>query len=246
MTLLPSVLLGDWVARDLLDWLKPNKQPECLPEHEEDAFFVTPLEVLEARALARGLGIVDYRDLDTWPRNKVYDWREFGYPGDKSRAHPYGTRDWNHTTAIWVHTTDTGPIGAHRFLGIPCHGGIAGDATIVLCHHPWRLVPHGHAANRFAIGIEISGRMSMTPEQRTSARQLIEYYVAERTRNLDPQGPFTGPMAIGGHFMSFGGKPCPGEELFRDLVAWGVNELGLQRGPVVGTGRKPPEDWWRL
>lgn len=244
-------LYGDrLVASDLIRSLfsglqkAPVTRPERAPEVPEP---VTPLERLEAGLKAMGRQLIDYRDLKQWPRDKVYDWREYGYPGDKSRAMPHGTRTWNQLTGVMLHTYGVRGVGYKRFLGTPCHLGVDTDANVVLCHDLWRYVYHGDGANRFTAGIEISGYSGFDcPEQAESAYLAARYVFEERMRNADPKGPFmNGPLVVMGHRMAKAGKSlCPGKQIWQAVGERIISEGLAVLGPVLKGGASI--DAWRL
>lgn len=229
MRLVPSVLQGAFCSRDLLDAALPNKHVPALTEAEG-----SPLERLVLEAADHNLVVADFRDLRAYPRRQKYETSVWGWPADKSAAHPYGSRPWNKLTAVCLHTFAVSGMGSHRFLGVPTHCGLAHDGTPVLCHDLTRLVAHGNGANRFSAGIEISGVSGFdSPMQVTMGRALIRYIADERARNL----PGAQPMAVMGHFMARKAKPvCPGAAIMRELGEWAIDELGLKPQPSLPGG----------
>lgn len=182
--------------------------------------------------------VLDLRGLD---RNSHYDPRDWGYFSDgdptrniPSRGRAHGILPWRKRTAIMLHITAV-HMSAKRFLGCPCHIGIADDATVVLCHPLDAYVWHGHAANRFAVGIEISSPDgAITDLQNFVAREVVRYCVDER------QSHVVGPMVIMPHAFSHRSRTNdPGREVWEGVGQWAIDELGLGLGPIVGTGTRP-------
>lgn len=207
-----------------------------------------PLE----RLLETGLVARDFRDLSQWNREKDYDWRRFGWPGNKSRARSRGRIAWAKLDTLVLHTTDTGSLHPDRFLGIPAHAGITGDGSIVLCHALNTYLYHAHAANRFSNGLEISGRQTITPEQVEAGRSYIRYWIAEVRRRKalargQPLGPAHAigpePLYIIPHRHSHWSRRMdPGPDVWEALGQWAIEMLpNVRLGKVVGSGvRVPP------
>lgn len=211
-------------------------QPERVPEVPEP---LTPLERLEAEAAELGVEVHDFRG---WPRDKEYDWREWGWPPNKKRGRSRGKRSWDQVTAICLHTYGVSGVSWKRYLGVPAHGGVDTDGHIVLCHDQTEYLWHGNAANRFSTGIEIAGVSGFdNPRQVKSARALMRYYSAEQRRNRTEACPAGDRVAVMGHSMAEKGKPlCPGLEIWEALGQWSIQEGLCVMGPVVGTGSPLP------
>ena len=78
--------------------------------------------------------MLDLRGMD---RRRHYDPKVWGYFRDNEpkvnkpiRGRAHGRLPWKKRTGILLHTTAVERMGARRFLGTPCHQGIAHDATI--------------------------------------------------------------------------------------------------------------------
>lgn len=87
----------------------------------------------------------------------VHDLRE--EPRTKSRGKAKGHRDWSQVKGITLHQTavDFG-TDPKRMLNVPAHGATLRDGSIVLLHDPTDYMWHGHALNKYDIGIEVSCR----------------------------------------------------------------------------------------
>lgn len=235
------------VIRSLFQWLRAPVPPKVQPEREPAVPDpLTPLERLEAELADLGVKLHDLRDLEKWPRDREYDWRVYGWPPNKKRARPHGTRTWNQVTCVWLHTYGASGMSWERFLGVPCHAGICSNGDIVLCHDVWQYIYHGDAANSFSYGIEVSGPGKFdNPEIQTAAgKALLRYVEAERQRNVDPNGPYVGQMSIGCHRMSAREKAaCCGRQVWQALGEWSIKTGLFKLGPVVGSGQSV--DIWR-
>lgn len=220
---------------------------KTLPEREPSVPEpVTPLERLEAEAAELGVEVVDLRDLEKWPRDAEYDWREFGWPPDKSRGLPKGTRPWSQITAACLHTYAAAGMSWKRFLGVPCHIGLASNGDIVLCHHFTQYMWCSDAANSFSVGVEISGpgRFDNPEIQTGSGRAILRYIRDETLRNRPDDSPYGDSMAVMAHRMATRKKPdCCGKQIWQALGEWAIAEAGYKLGPVVGDGRSV--DIWR-
>lgn len=218
-----------------------RRDPVQLPEYDFGTVFpTTPFEKLERAAKTNGVDLYDYRDLDVFPRKAEYDTDQWGYPSNKKRAHPFGKRSWTKTSAILLHTYAVKGMGAHRFLGVPAHCGLADDGSPVLMHELWRLLAHGHAGNSFSVGLEVSGYCDFDSDKQIAmGRALIAYIFGERRRHVGDL-----PMAIMTHRQSRRSRALdPGERIWRELGEWAIDVLGMVPGPVVGTGQSI--DGWR-
>jgi len=214
--------------------------PEAEDTSNETLEPLSPLEELQTVCDVEGWGIVDYRDLKEWPRRKEYDWRVWGWPPSKARAQPYGSRSWGKTTTVMLHTTDTGPIGPKRGLGMPCHAYLPGTSDdIVLCHSMTALVAHGHAGNSFSVGLEISGRRAFDRASQVGrGRAFLEYFQALRHEQVGEDAP----CYVMSHRMAHRSRvQDPGEPIWEALGQWAIDELGYELGPVVGSGRPNPD-----
>ena len=191
----------------------------------------------------------DFRDLDTWPRDKEYNWREFGWPGDKSRAKPKGRIPWERLDTLVLHTTDTGKLGPKRFLGIPAQGGIDGYGGIVLMHDLNRLLYHAHSANRFSNGLEVCGRGTITPEQVEAGRLYIRWWcqTVRFNKAVAAGPPALAPEDIPLHIIPhrhshWSRRMDPGPDVWEALGQWAIEMLpNVTLGRVVGSGQRIPE-----
>jgi hypothetical protein len=122
-----------------------------------------------------------------------------------------------------------------RFLGCPVQTAIADDGTIVLCHEINALLWHAHKANRFACGVEVSGKSDIHIRQIEPLRLLIRYIHDERMSHC----PTT--MAIMAHAQSHRSRTrdC-GAAVWMAGGVWAMDVLGMPLGPVVGSGTTPP------
>lgn len=187
--------------------------------------------------------LVDFRDLQQWPRKKVYP-KDYGYPLDKSRADPPKSglrRKWQDITTIMLHTTAVGGMTANRGVGIPCHFFLPKEEAVVLCHEMDLLLYHGHAGNKFSVGLEISGVSDWdSPTQLERARALLRYFQAMRRIEAGENAK----CYVMAHRQSHESRvKDPGKQIWQDVGEWAIEELGFELGPVVGSGRNVDE--WR-
>jgi|GEM_PF-5059376 len=244
---LASLLLGRSDLGDLRDALASPICPH-VPEAEDSSNDtlepLTPLEELQSTCDAEGWSIVDFRDLDEWPRRKEYDWRLYGWPGNKKRAQPYGSRTWAKTTTVMLHTTGVSRMGSLRGLGIPCHAFLPDDEAIVLCHSLTALVAHGHAGNSFSVGLEVSGDRDFDADSQIDrGRAFLRYFQQLRWEQAGDDAP----CYVMSHRMAHKSRvQDPGQRIWTELGEWAIDELGYELGPVVGSGRANPKDGtWR-
>jgi N-acetyl-anhydromuramyl-L-alanine amidase AmpD len=185
--------------------------------------------------------LVDFRDLEAWPRER--DYKGYGYPLDKSRAHPPSKprRPWSKIKALMLHTTAVAGMKAKRGLGLPAHLYVPADNAIVLCHDLDRLLYHGHAGNGRSVGLEISGVSAWdTPSQVERVRALLRYFRDVRRELLG----LDAVCEVMAHRQTHSSRVNdPGAEIWRDAGEWAIAELGYVLGPVLGTGRTI--DAWR-
>lgn len=231
------------MATDQVDDADDHER-EDMPIAEPDAPIAgTPLEQLRTWCSNNGVELVDYRDLKQWPRRKTYP-KEFGYPRDKSRAQPPRggiRRAWSTITAFMLHTTAVAGMTKQRGVGIPAHLYLPRENAIVLCHELELLIFHGHAGNRFSVGLEISGVSGWdSPSQVERARALLRYFQAVRRAALGPDAS----CYVMAHRQSHASRVNdPGKQIWQDAGEWAIRELGFELGPVVGSGRSL--DAWR-
>jgi N-acetyl-anhydromuramyl-L-alanine amidase AmpD len=132
-------------------------------------------------------------------------------------------------------------MGPRRFLGCPCHAAIADDATIVLCHPCDAYVWHGHAANRFAVGVEISSADGLITDLQAAAAQALIRYIVDDLR--EHRGP-AAPIVAMAHRQSHKSRVNdPGPYIWQDVAEPMMDELALPLGPVVGSGAAIPDRW---
>ncbi len=186
-----------------------------------------------------GLVVRDFRNLRLWPREKKYNFRRYGWPGNKKRARPRGWIPLSVWRGLLFHTTGTVPIGPDRFLGIPIHFGVDKDAGIILCHNVTRLLYHAHAGNRYT-GVEISGMSDATDAQIESGRLICKYFEAIWYKTREKHGLETRKPEINIHRQTHESRPKdPGADIFEGVVLWAL-ENGYTMGPVLGSGRPAP------
>ena len=252
---------GRYTWRDLWSFFgDPNPEPDPLDTVEELA------DEIEALGL-------QFRDFRGWKRDKKYPAKPYGYSRtgglNRKQGRAHGTLPWKIRTAVMLHCTGTIREAMHvdRFVGVPCHIAVASDGVSV-CHPLNAYLYHGHWANRFAVGVEISGpggQYDEYPDVQIEAARIVVRYCNNVlvTRNplgdastldspiLDVNGsPFRAANsppwrpAIMAHRQSHKSRvrDC-GRALWRDVGEWGRDELGMPLGPVVGTGNPIEADW---
>lgn len=231
--------LGRWSLLDLPRLLRPT-DPAPKPEST-----TLPLVRLKRLADEHGLEVYDFRGFD---RTAHYDPREWGWFRDEdpkrnlpARGRARGRRAWESITAVMLHRTGV-DMGPHRFLGTPCHDAVARDGSIVLCHPHDAYLPHGHRANRFSVGLEVSsadGRI--TGRQGVAADILLEYVIDDLLEHR-PGVPDLMPH----RFSHRSRKVDPGRRIWNRVAVPLILERSLGLGPVVGSGRPlplPGEPW---
>lgn len=142
------------------------------------------------------------------------DYRQRKREAAEKRGRAHGTRDLSGVTALWLHQTAAMLGSPERFLSVPSHAGVDTVARVTLLHPLRAYLYHGHAANRFSIGIEVacraagiegdgrtfwistkemlSGRVysqlvhEATDEQIVATRHLVRYYIEEVERQAQP------------------------------------------------------------
>lgn len=88
----------------------------------------------------------------------VVDLRETVRGESVKRGRAKGTRAIADVDALCLHQTAAPIAAASRFLGVPTHGAVLPDGTIVLLHPPTAYLWACHAGNKRAISIEVSCR----------------------------------------------------------------------------------------
>jgi hypothetical protein len=230
-------------AADRIDDDEDHSSEEPPPASSDESTPGAPLEQLRQWCADARVELVDYRDLQQWPRRKMYP-KEFGYPRDKSRAQPPRggiRRGWSMITTFMLHTTAVAGMTAKRGIGIPTHLYLPRENTIVLCHELELLLYHGHAGNSFTVGLEIAGESAWdSPSQVERARALLRYFQVTRRMMLGADAK----CYVMGHRMSHSSRvKDPGKQIWQDAGEWAIRELGFELGPVVGSGRSL--DRWR-
>ena len=171
--------LIDWVERgtwrDLPRVLVPTDSAPSSPMVVHDGpFRDLAMARLEESAKDLGVKIYDFRGMDRLIHYPTNPWGYFRGKGNiPKRGRARGRRKWKNVTAIMLHRTAVEEMGPHRFLGTPCHAAVANDASIVLCHPNDALVFHGHRANRFSIGLELSDADGELSEKQTAAALIL-------------------------------------------------------------------------
>ena len=215
-----------------------DTQGVALPDPTERvasiADAVTPLERLERDALVSR----DFRAAGKgrkWDRCREYDPKIYGWPKDKSRGQARGVRPWSKVTTIVLHTAGVAGMHPDRWLGVPCNAAVANDATVVLCHELTTYLWAAHAANSFSASIEIAGNRTITEAQVVAGQALLRYMV-ELLRSKRP-----GPVYVAPHrfYHKSRAKDCD-VAIWETLGEWGMRELGLELGPVLGSGKPLP------
>lgn len=222
---------------------------ECTPEYELEPEIEepsTPHERLIHWCEGNDVTLTDYRDLKEWPRKKDYDTKIHGWPRNKKRGHPYGRRNIKYRNTFMLHTTAVAGMGHTRGLGIPAHGYIPKDEHIVLLHQIERLVAHGHSANKFCYGCEVSGKSDWDVESQIArCRQLVIYFKESRERALleeyNKKGRELKHFIMPHRFSHKSRVHDCGIEIWRDVGEWAIEELGFSLGPVVGSGKALPK-----
>lgn len=140
----------------------------------------------------------------------------------------------------------------HRVLKQPYHvvGMLNGD---VIRNHPvTRYTFHGNGGNSFTLGVGIEGNYPGRERSRTAKHTALERAVmvgraalAEAEKMLR-EGGVTGPIKVHAH-RNFSSERAadPGEGLWREVVAWGAEQLGLVTDLELrqGSGLPIPVEW---
>ena len=228
-------------AGDLAD-VDLTAVPSPLADAPDDV-AVSPLARLRATE-----GVIVSRDFRAagkgaqWDRVREYDPKVHGWPKNKKRGQARGSREWEQVSTIVLHTAGVNGLHPDRWLGVPCHAAVANDATVVLCHDLRAYLWAAHAANRYSCSLEVAGNKAITPAQIPAARALLRY-VVEELRLRRPKAADGGPLPlyVAPHRFSHRSRvnDC-GPEIWREVGEWGMSELGLGLGPVVGSGNPLP------
>lgn len=127
------------------------------------------------------------------------------------------------------------------------------SGRIIKNHEPlWRLRFGSGVANSYCITIEVAGNFEVSrgvwwkPEKmgRSRVEDHPEQISAIRELLTSLRATYPSITTITGHrALSKGKSGCPGPDLYRECVMWGVRELGLQEGPVLKSGAVIPDSW---
>ena len=257
---------SNWTLRDAWRWfLDANPAPIQEPDDPE-----TPEQVLRREAAELGVDVLDFRGRDrrqphgfrdrcvvrdgkvisVGRREELQDgdkdfgiWGWFGGGENKpTRGRARGTLPVLKSTTTVLHTMDV-VAKAPRCIGMPVQNCIADDGTIVLCHSIFAYMYSAHAANSFSDSIEISGKAGAIEEHQVEpARALLRYVIASKRRNLAELGHEGRNLYIMPHAFSHRSRVNdPQAKIWKLIGEWGIEELGLKLGPVVGSGKQP--DW---
>lgn len=232
---------GRWSLRDLASFVG-----DAQPKGDDG----DPFEQLLRDAKACGVRVLDLRGIDRKLHHGMrthciqgdHDFGAWGYFRDDDpkrnlpiRGRAHGRIAWPKRTTIMLHTTAVIRMAAPRFLGTPAHAAIAYDGTIVLMQPSDAFMWHGHAGNRFSIGVEIAGKSSIEQHQIEPARALLRYLHDDRQTHHEAQ------MAIMQHGMAHKSRhpqDC-GRAVWEAVAVPAIAELDLKIGPVVGSGSMP-------
>jgi hypothetical protein len=205
----------------------------------------TPYDRLCIEASRLGIYVLDLRGMSRTVHYETGKWGWFRDDNPKrnipKRGRARGTLPWKKRTAIMLHRTGVS-MGPRRFLGCPCHCGVANDATIVLCHPHDAYVMHGHHANRFSVGVEISSKDGRITELQRAATAILVRYIVEDLR--EHRGAMA-PIVTMGHCQSHESRPDdPGAYIWQQVAIPAMDLHGMDVGPVVGSGIQIPHRWF--
>ena len=221
-------------------------------DKQDDIGFMpagSPFERMERRAAVHGICIHDLRQM---PR--------------KGRGEARGTRDIRTVDTLMFHQMAATINDPERCLGIPSHGAVLRGGDIVLLHPVRSYLWHGHAANRFSIGIEIAARAAgidgdpntfwrskreremgltyddlgaeATPVQIEAANIMADYYTEEVARQ---RGQIDYVMD---HRNSHKSRVSdPGSRIHKHVTLATRKRCTLQHRDPVGSGKPNPTTW---
>lgn len=150
------------------------------------------------------------------------------------RGRARGEIGWDGSTTSVIHTMDVEANGP-RMLGMPVQSGIEDSADIVLCQPIHAKMWAAHAANGYSSSMEVSGRKgAATDLQIEAGRILLRYEIMEKQRHVERQR-YVAPHA----FSHWSRKGDPGRLIWDGIAVWGMENLDLKLGPVVGSGKQP-------
>lgn len=175
---------------------------------------------------------------------------------DKSPAsYRIRMRDPEEVTTIVCHQMGVGVWSEDNpmFAKVRAHYVGQQSGRVIKNHDPlWRLRFGSGVLNHCCITLEMAGNFEVAPgvwwkpekmgrskvadhpEQIAAARELV----ASLCETYPSITTITGHRAI-----SRGKSGCPGPDLYREIVMWGVRELGLDEGPVLRGGAVIPDSW---
>ena len=188
-------------------------------------------------------------------------------PRPKKRGRSKGKRKWKNVDTIMLHQTAVSfGTNPRRMINVPSHGATLHDGKIVLLHTPTDYMWHGHKANLFSIGIEISCRaagiegipdtfwMSTTDKEKKrtyeelikeateiqllATRELCRYYI-ELVKKNGGEIKYIMP-----HRSSHKSRISdPGSRIWKEVALKIMEETGLKIRKPVGSGNLIPEYW---
>jgi hypothetical protein len=187
----------------------------------------------------------------------------------KERGFPDGKREWKNVKGITLHQMAVHIQKPETCINIPCHGSVIKNADIVLLNDPNLIMSHGHALNKWDIGVEISGRepgvigepksFGLSKDERAAGKtyddlfrpvserqiqaaiHLCEYYI-----NLVAE--HGGKIEfIHAHRQGDDSRVSdPGEKIWKGVAIPLMKKYGLSCGPIgwrVGDGTPIPQIW---
>ncbi len=188
--------------------------------------------------MAKMPGAQDFGPWGWFGGKKTYDEAKGHERNAPKRGRTRGRLKWSRVTNLVLHTMAVHAT-APRCVGMPVHHAVAKDGTIVLLQSIRGRMWHAHHANGFSSGLEISGKSSIADHQIGPVRALIRYDIASKRRNLGLLG-LSQRQTISPHAFSHSsrGQDC-GRVPWLECGVWAMGELGLELGPVVGSGKRP-------
>lgn len=245
-------MLSNFNLHDLLHFFVSNNTKNIKPEEE--------IEVGETDAIS-----------EISPAKVVkpsYNWTDLKKEKrTKERGKSKGKRNWTDITALCLHQTAV-DFGSNpkRMLNVPAHGGTLQDGHIILLNSPIEYMWHGHSANMFSIGIEISCRAAgiegnpetfwISKKEKTQKKEyqdlvteatdiqlqatleLCKYYIDLVSEN---GGEIKYVIA---HRQSHKSRVSdPGSKIWKRIAIPLMKEKNLSLHPVIGSGNPIPTAW---